>query len=137
MQLITKKHSEPSTTYRKVAVGQPDLPQDQPDLSYQAQVIQPDLKKLERDLSTIKNVTRLTILDILMASKEPLCFEDIVQKVGVNESNLAYHISQLRKYGFVVNELKDERQGKRFSYYHISDKGKKYMDFIHENMTEE
>jgi DNA-binding MarR family transcriptional regulator len=98
------------------------------------EAIQPDWIQLERDLSTIKNVTRIMILDVLQEFRASLSFEDIARKTNINESNLAYHVAQLKKYGFITNEMKNERDGKRFSYYSITDKGKKYMNFIHEQV---
>ena len=99
------------------------------------ETVQPDWKKIERDLTTIKSATRLAILDVLQKSREKLSFEDLVRKLRVNESNLAYHVSQLKKYGFITNELRAERDGKRFSFYGIAEKGTKYLDFINQNMA--
>ncbi|MEX2683061.1 MAG: ArsR/SmtB family transcription factor [Candidatus Sigynarchaeota archaeon] len=97
--------------------------------------IQPDWKKLARDLAIIKSTARLSILDTLQKSREKLSFEDLAKKVKMNASNLAYHVAQLKKYGFITNELRAERDGKRFSFYSIAEKGKKYMDFINQNMA--
>ena len=99
------------------------------------EAIQPDWKQLERDLSTIKSATRLMILDILQKSPDKLSFEELARLASVDASNLAYHVSQLKKYGFIQNELRPERDGRRFSFYSIAAKGKKYLDFINQQVT--
>lgn len=92
--------------------------------------IQPDWRKLERDLSTIKSATRMAIIDFLQKSPDKLSFEALARCTGVNPSNLAYHVSQLKKYGFITNEMRSERDGRCFSFYGLTKKGKDYLDFI-------
>lgn len=79
----------------------------------------------ERELSTIKNVERMTILDLLEENGE-MGFDDIIQKIDYNDSVLAYHISQLTKYKWL-----DMRESEGKSYFRITEKAKDYLNIIH------
>ncbi len=93
---------------------------------------QPDLKELGRDLSAIKSVPRLMILGLLNKI-DGLSFKDLAVHTRINESNLAYHVMQLKKHGFITNEMRADREDRCYSFYHVSQKGKKYMDFLEQH----
>lgn len=94
------------------------------------EALEPNLETLERDLSVIGNIIRLKILTLLYSSTDKMNFNQIARKLEVNRSKLSYHVLQLKKYDFISNEMREEREGKNFSYYAITEKGKKFLDIV-------
>lgn len=59
----------------------------------------------------------------------PLFESDIRGNVKINSSALAYHLKILVEAGFLRNEFVG-REGKKFSKYHITEEGVKFLDFL-------
>ena len=98
-----------------------------------------ELRRNARNLSVIGNKIRLGILYLLYSKKEKLSFSEIAEKMTLSEnrSKLAYHMLLLKKENFVDNEVRmDDKKGKSFSFYGLTEKGKKTIDIL-EQMTED
>lgn len=80
---------------------------------------------IERDLSTITSDKRMAIFEALEGDSE-LDFNEIQSKTKIDDSILAYHISQLVKYNWV-----DKRTTPEQNYYKMTEKAKDYMSIIH------
>jgi predicted transcriptional regulator len=59
----------------------------------------------------------------------PMFESDIRGNVKINSSALAYHLKILVEAGLVGNEFVG-REGKKFSRYHITEEGVKFLDFL-------
>lgn len=96
-----------------------------------------ELRSKERNLSIIGNKIRLAILYLLSENKDKMSFNDIARHLGVENNKLAYHIALLKKGQFVENEMRfNDKEGKSFSFYGLSDKGKKTIGLIEEMTTD-
>jgi len=87
----------------------------------------------------IGNKIRLGILYLLYSSHEKISFNEIAELMSLDEnrSKLAYHMLLLKKENFVINEVRmDDKRGKSFSFYGLTEKGRKTIDII-EQMTED
>lgn len=68
-----------------------------------------------------------------------MSFNEIAEQMTLSEnrSKLAYHMLLLKKENFVDNEVRmDDKKGKSFSFYGLTEKGKKTIDIL-EQMTED
>lgn len=64
-------------------------------------------------------------------------FNDIARNLGVENNKLAYHIALLKKGQFVKNEMRfDNKEGKSFSFYGLSEKGNNTIRLIEEMSTD-
>jgi predicted ArsR family transcriptional regulator len=91
----------------------------------------------ERSLSIIGNKVRLAILYLLLEKKDDMNFNDIARNLGVENNKLAYHIALLKKGQFVKNEMRfNNKEGKSFSFYGLSEKGRKTIRLIEEMSTD-
>lgn len=54
-----------------------------------------------RQLRALSHPLRMTVLDVLSRSDEPLTATQIGDRVGESSSSMSYHLRQLAKYGFV------------------------------------
>jgi predicted ArsR family transcriptional regulator len=91
----------------------------------------------ERNLSIIGNKIRLAILYLLFENENKMSFNDIARNLGLENNKLAYHISLLKKGEFVKNEMRfDNKEGKSFSFYGLSEKGNKAIGLIEEMSTD-
>ncbi len=89
-----------------------------------------ELRRKGRDLSIISNKNRLNILYFLNENSKNQNFNEIAVKLKVDTSNLAYHINLLKKTGFINNSMLPDKEGRTFSYYSITEKGKKMLKLI-------
>ena len=95
-----------------------------------------ELRGKERNLSIIGNRIRLAILYLLLEHENKMSFNDIARNLGVENNKLAYHMALLKKGEFVVNEMRfDNKEGKSFSFYGLSEKGSKTIALIEEMTT--
>jgi predicted ArsR family transcriptional regulator len=95
-----------------------------------------ELSGKERNLNIIGNKIRLAIL-YLLYEKKKMSFNDIARNLGVENNKLAYHIALLKKGQFVKNEMRfDNKEGKSFSFYGLSEKGSKTIRLIEEMSTD-
>jgi predicted ArsR family transcriptional regulator len=91
----------------------------------------------ERNLNIIGNKIRLAILYLLFENKNRMSFNDIARILGVKNNKLAYHIALLKKGQFVENEMRfNNKEGKSFSFYSLSEKGNKTIGLIEEMTTD-
>jgi len=96
-----------------------------------------ELSGKERNLSIIGNKIRLAILYLLFERKNKMNFNDIARNLGVENNKLAYHIALLKKGQFVKNEMRfDNKEGKSFSFYGLSEKGNNTIRLIEEMSTD-
>jgi predicted ArsR family transcriptional regulator len=96
-----------------------------------------ELSKKERNLSIIGNKIRLATLYLLFEKKNKMSFNDIARNLGVENNKLAYHIALLKKGQFIENEMRfDNKEGKSFSFYGLSEKGSKTIGLIEEMSTD-
>lgn len=94
--------------------------------------INPNLDIIERDLGIIGNDIRFKILKFLYNSNGKINFNQISEKLGIDRSKLAYHLPILRESNLIINESSiEQRAGKKFSFYSISPKGKKYFNVFY------
>jgi len=96
-----------------------------------------ELSGKEQNLNIIGNKVRLGILYLLFEKKKKMSFNDIARNLGVENNKLAYHIALLKKGQFVKNEMRfDNKEGKSFSFYVLSEKGSKTIRLIEEMSTD-
>ena len=96
-----------------------------------------ELRKKERDLSIIGNTHRLAILYLLHENNNKLNFNTIADSLKLKRNKLAYHIALLKDAFLISNEMRvDDKEGKSFSFYDITEKGKSMINLI-EKMTED
>lgn len=88
-----------------------------------------DLRKKERDFSIIGNKIRLKIL-IKLSINNKLNYNKLAKIIKIDKSKLAYHIALLKNGNFINNEKLFNKEGKTFSFYSITDKGRQYLDLI-------
>jgi DNA-binding HxlR family transcriptional regulator len=88
-----------------------------------------ELRKKERDFSIIGNKFRLKVLTELFR-KDKLNFNKLAELIKIDKSKLAYHIALLKNGNFINNEKLVNKEGKAFSFYSITDKGRQYLDLI-------
>lgn len=86
-----------------------------------------DLRRKERDFGIIGNRTRLKIL-INLSKNNKLNFNKIAELTKTDKSKLAYHIALLKNANFINNEKTQNKEGKAFSFYSITDKGREYFN---------
>jgi len=96
-----------------------------------------NLRRKERYLNIVANKIRLSILYLLNKINDKLNFNQIANKLKIERNKLAYHISLLKRNHFIDNSTNfDEKTGKAFSYYSITEKGKNIIEIINK-MTED
>lgn len=96
-----------------------------------------ELRGKERNLNIIGNKIRLAILYLLFEKKNKMSFNEIARNLGVENNKLAYHIALLKKGQFVTNEMRfNNKEGKSFSFYGLSEKGSKAIGLIEEMSTD-
>lgn len=96
-----------------------------------------NLRRKERDLNIVANEIRLSILYLLNKINNKLNFNQIADNLKIERNKLAYHINLLKRNRFIDNSTNfDEKKGKAFSYYSISEKGKNIIEII-DKMTED
>jgi len=88
-----------------------------------------ELRKKERDFSIIGNKIRLKIL-IKLSVNDKLNFNKLAELIKLDKNKLAYHLALLKNYNFISNEKILNKEGKAFSFYSITDKGKQYFDLV-------
>ena len=88
-----------------------------------------ELRKKERDFSIIGNEFRLKIL-IKLSETNKLNFNKLAELINIDKNKLAYHITLLKNYNFISNEKILNKEGRAFSFYSITDKGKQYFNLI-------
>ena len=92
------------------------------------------LRRKERALNTLGNITRLSILYLLHKSKETghrYNFNQIAEEIGVDKNILAYHLALLKNNHFISDEVRiDEKKRMKFSFYKITETGLKAVDMI-------
>ncbi len=99
--------------------------------------IEKELRRKERDLSIIGNTHRLAILYLLYENESKLNFNTIADSLKLKRNKLAYHIALLKDAFLISNEMRvDDKEGKSFSFYGLTEKGKRMINLI-EKMTEE
>lgn len=64
---------------------------------------------MQRLFSVLSSETRLRILEILLESKKPLCYCELVEDLGKDRSVVYRHFKKLEKSGL----LKVEKKGKK------------------------
>ena len=96
-----------------------------------------ELSGKKRNLNIIGNKIRLAIIYLLFENKNKMSFNEIARKLGIENNKLAYHLALLKKGQFVENEMRfDNKEGKSFSFYGLSEKGSKAMGLIEELHTD-
>ncbi|MHA1271958.1 MAG: ArsR/SmtB family transcription factor [Promethearchaeota archaeon] len=90
-----------------------------------------NLGKLEKTFSILGNEVRLKILYLLLQNEpKKFNFNEIAEKTSIKKNKLAYHIALLKNNQFINNEIRAEKNNRTFSYYTISNKGKRILRFI-------
>lgn len=89
-----------------------------------------DLRKREKSLSMLSNLIRLKILYLLKNTKEKISFNQIADKLSIDKNKLSYHIALLKNNNFISNEIRPNKTGRTFSFYHISKKGENAIESI-------
>lgn len=89
------------------------------------------LRRRRRLLSILANENRLKILYYLQSINKKVNFNDIVHKLQIKNSKLAYHIGILKSNKLINNSIEvNDKQGKKFSFYSLSDEGLKALDLL-------
>ena len=88
-----------------------------------------DLRRKERDFGIIGNKIRLKVL-YKLCENDSLNFNKLAELTKTDKNKLAYHIALLRNANFISNEKKQNKEGKAFSFYSITDKGRKYFNLV-------
>ena len=71
---------------------------------------------------------RLAILDLLRSGEKCACV--LIDKMGVGQSSLSYHMKILCESGIV-----DSRQEGKWTHYHLSETGSRYAIELLERLT--
>lgn len=69
-------------------------------------------KKISRMMKTVGHPSRLQIIDLLLESG-PMPVKDIVEAIGISQSNASQHLKALED----IDVLRSERFGKSISYH--------------------
>lgn len=80
-------------------------------------------------VKALSSEIRRGIISLLFV-KGPLYNAAIAKEIGIKPSHLAYHLGMLEEAGYVKKTLKEERDGKQFALYAITDAGEDFLDFI-------
>lgn len=89
-----------------------------------------NLREREKILNVLGNKLRLQILYLLLQIEEKINFNTIAAKLNVDRNKLAYHISLLKNNNLIHNEMRAEKHGGSFSYYGITERGKKTINLL-------
>lgn len=89
-----------------------------------------NLRKIEKELGILANKTRLEILSLLAGRDKKVNFNEIADKIDIKRNSLAYHIALLKNNGFISNELRKNKNEGSFSYYDITEKGRKLFSLV-------
>jgi len=98
-----------------------------------AETIEKKLEKWAKSFKVIGHPIRLASIFILYGSdvlrgKGSLRFNEIGEILGLPpESNLAHHLKELIKVGFVEKTPSKDEKGEVFPLYHITERGKEFL----------
>ena len=81
-------------------------------------------KQMERHLKGMANHYRIEIL-LLVAAREAITLEDIVEAIGANEKTLGEHTRRLYQAGLVNKKYRG-----KFVEHSLSPYGKKFVNFL-------
>ncbi|GIW64378.1 MAG: hypothetical protein KatS3mg092_0311 [Patescibacteria group bacterium] len=79
-------------------------------------------QNLENDLKEVSVASKIAILKAL---EEPHCVCDLISLTGFSQTLISHHLADLAEKNFVYSN----QEGK-FKRYFLTDKGKKFLEFI-------
>ncbi|MBY9006343.1 MAG: winged helix-turn-helix transcriptional regulator [Candidatus Lokiarchaeota archaeon] len=89
-----------------------------------------EIRKKEKSLSILGNANRLKILYLLARTEGKLNFNQIAKELEIDKNKLSYHIALLKNNKFIINEVRPDREGRKFSFYNVSRKGVNAINLI-------
>lgn len=100
-----------------------------------------ELDNLSKLIYMLKEDKRRDILSFLIQSEDGATFKEISESTGIPPTGLAYHLKILDDHGFIIKEYRKLSGRRDYSFYGISDLGRKVLGIsglmFRNEMTEE
>ena len=92
--------------------------------------ISKDVRNRLKIFRAVSNKTRLAVLLALLRQNPSLSFTDLKHMFGLKAAALDYHLGVLLKAKLVRNVYKKDKSSKEYSYYELTDWGKKNLESV-------
>ena len=81
-------------------------------------------------LSFFSDTKKILILSKFLSFKDTLSFTEIQHDLDISSSLLSYDLKKMTALGFLEKRYSEEREDKKFSYYTLTDLGRKIISQI-------